>query len=90
MHSVAELTEDFIMRGKATGFMFRIDQISVHDDIKDSASAFDQFGFSSGCLLNGVRQTGGLRGIVSLHAVGDADLHSEILLGPGALKAWDD
>lgn len=69
------------MRRKAIGLMFRVDQFSIDDDVKDSATAFDQFCFSSGCLSNCVRQTGGLRGVVSLHTVGDTDLHSEFLLG---------
>lgn len=56
--------------------MFGIDQISIDNDVKDAAPAFDQFCFNTCCLTNCVRQTGGLGGVVSLDAVCDADLHS--------------
>ena len=59
--------------------MLGVDQVAIHDDVKDSASAFDQFCLESRRFLNGIRQTGGLRGVVSLYAVGDADSHSEFL-----------
>ena len=57
--------------------MFGIDQISVDNDVKDSAAPFDQIRFNTRRITNRVRQTGGLRGVVSLHAVGNADFHPE-------------
>lgn len=59
--------------------MLGVDQVSIHNDVEDSAAAFDQFRLDSRRFLNGIRQTGGLRGVVSLHAVGNADLHSTFL-----------
>ena len=59
--------------------MLGVNQVSIHDDVEDSASAFDQFCLDSRRFLNGIRQTGGLRGVVSLYAVGDADFHFEFL-----------
>ena len=59
--------------------MLRVDEVSIHDDVKNSAAAFDQFRLDTRRFFDCVRQTGGLRGVVSLHAVGDADLHAEFL-----------
>ena len=56
--------------------MFGIDQVPIHNDVEDAAAALDQFGLDARCILDRVRQTGGLRGVVSLHAVSDADFHS--------------
>ena len=56
--------------------MFGIDQVPIHNDVEDSAAALDQFRLDTRRFLNRVRQTGGLRGVVSLHAVSNADLHS--------------
>jgi hypothetical protein len=77
--SVTQLAEDFVIRGKAICLMFRVNQLSIHHDIKDSAAAFDHFRFDTCCFSNCVRQTDGLRGVVSLYAVGDADCHPEFL-----------
>lgn len=66
--------------------MFGINQVPIHDDVKDSAAALDQLRLDTRCLLDRVRQTGGLRGVVSLHAVGDAYLHSEFLCWPDVRK----
>ena len=52
---------------------------AVDHDIKDAASAGDQLGRESRSFLNSCRQTGGLRGVVSLHAVGDRDVHVGLL-----------
>jgi hypothetical protein len=57
--------------------VFGIDQSPVDYDIEDAASPFDQFRLNTRCFSNCVRQTGGLRGVVSLYAVGDTDFHPE-------------
>jgi hypothetical protein len=57
--------------------VFGIDQSPVNDDVEDSAASFDQLRVNSRCFSNCIRQTGGLRGVVSLHAVGNADFHPE-------------
>lgn len=59
--------------------MFGIDQVPIHNDVEDAAAALDQFGLNARCILDRVRQTGGLRGVVSLHAVSNADFHPETL-----------
>lgn len=57
--------------------MFTVDQLTFGDDIKDSATTFDEFDLVIRFFPNRGRQTGGLRGIVSLNAVGDGNLHGE-------------
>lgn len=59
--------------------MLGVNQVSIHNDIEDSAATFDQLRLDTRCILNRVRQTGGLRGVVSLHAVSDAYFHFELL-----------
>lgn len=71
-----QLTENLFVGGKSIFLMFGIDQVPVHDDVEYSAAALDQFGLDTRCILDRVRQTGGLGGVVSLHAVSNADLHS--------------
>jgi hypothetical protein len=57
--------------------MFGIDQSPVDNDVEDSAATFDQLRLDTRCFSNCVRQTGGLRGVISLHAVGNTDFHPE-------------
>ena len=57
--------------------MFGIDQSPIKYDVKDAAAAFDQLRLNTLCFSNCVRQTGGLRGVVSLYAVSDTDFHPE-------------
>lgn len=70
-----QLTQDFFVGRKSICLMFGVDQVPIDDNVEDSAAALDQFRLDTRCLLNRIRQTGGLRGVVSLHAVSDADLH---------------
>ena len=57
--------------------MFGIDQSPVDYDVEDATSPFDQRRLNTRRFSNCVRQTGGLRGVVSLYAVGDTDFHPE-------------
>lgn len=63
------------MNGEASGLVFRVDDLAINLDIEDAAAALDQLSGGAGLFLDCVRQTGGLRGVVSLHAVSDTDLH---------------
>jgi len=74
------LDENFLVLGKAAGFLLRIDFPAVEDHVEDTSAAFNQLGFAACLLLDRIRQTGGLRMIVSLHAIRDGDLHR--VLGP--------
>jgi len=64
---------------KASSVMLAVNQLTVPFDVKDSASAFDQFDGLRSCLFNCFRQTDGLGRVVSLHAVGNANRHTELL-----------
>jgi hypothetical protein len=56
-------------------FVFAEDRVAIDDDIEDAAFALDQRCIDSGCLFYRFRQTGGLGRVVSLHAIGDRNLH---------------
>jgi hypothetical protein len=56
-------------------FVLAKDHFSVDDDVKNTAFALDQRGIDSGCLFNRFRQTDGCGRVVSLHAIGDRNLH---------------
>jgi hypothetical protein len=55
--------------------MFGINQVPIHDDVKDSAAALDQLRLDTRCLLDRVRQTGGLGSVISLHTVRYGNVH---------------
>lgn len=75
-----QLDKDFFVRRKPIGFVLRVDQIPVDDDIENSSSAFNQFRFDTLCFTNRIRQTDGIRCVVSLDAIGDGYLHEITLL----------
>jgi len=64
---------------KTSGVMLAVKQLTVPLDVKDSASAFDQFDGLRSCLFNCFRQTDGLGRVVSLYAVGNTNRHIELL-----------
>jgi len=55
--------------------MLAIDELSVDFDIKNAATAFDELGVDTGRFLDCIRQTGGLRRVVSLNTVSNGYLH---------------
>lgn len=74
-----QLAENFVISWETPRFMFRVDQVSIHDNVKDATAALDHLRFDTRSFTNCVRQTGGLRCVVSLYAIGDTDFHSEFL-----------
>lgn len=70
-----QLAQNLSVFRKAIGFVFAVDESSVHFDVEHTARSFDQFGLHSHGLLNGCCQTGSLRGVVSHDTVGDPDVH---------------
>ena len=52
-----------------------VDHFPIDADLVDPLLALDKFSVDAELLLDGGRQTGGLREVVSLHAIGDSDLH---------------
>ena len=81
---VSEQPEDFLVFGKAAALVFGEDEFTVGDDIENAVVAADEFGFDLQFLLQGGRQTGGLRQVVSTAAVFDRDLH----ILPTTLPGW--
>ena len=63
------------MCGKTKRFILAVNQSAVDFDVKNSTIAFDQLCVNAFGLLNGGRQTGGLRCVVSHNAIGDFNLH---------------
>lgn len=66
------------MLGETSGLTLRVNQLAVNDDIKHTAAPFDQLSNHPRLCLDRVRQTGGLRGVVSLYAVRDRNLHGSM------------
>jgi hypothetical protein len=61
--------------GKAALLVFAEDHLAAGDDVEDSPGCFDEPGLDADFLFDFGRQTGGLRQIVSLSAIGDRDFH---------------
>lgn len=61
--------------GKSTSFFLAVDQFTFELDVEDAAAALNHFGVYIKFFLDRVRQTGGLRGIISLNAVFDGNMH---------------
>ena len=66
------------MLGEATFVVLGEDQITIDDDVKDPARAFDELGLDAEFVLDCVRQTGSRGQVVSHPAVFDADLHADV------------
>ena len=71
----SELGQDFAVFRKAHCLVFTVNQLTVNHDIKHSPFTLDEINGDAFFLLNGGRQTGGLRCIVSQNAVGNRHLH---------------
>ena len=63
------------MLWKPSQFLLTEDQFAFDTHLENSSTALDEASGRSILLVNFGRQTGGLRRVVSLHAVFDADLH---------------
>jgi hypothetical protein len=79
-HLGRDLAEHFLGLRKTPRDVLAVDEPAVGLDVKNAAAAFDELSLDSELLVDGVRQTGGLGGVVSLHAVFDGDLHRSFLL----------
>ena len=65
------------MLREAIFVVFGEDQVTIDDDVKDPARAFDEVGLDAERAFDCLRQTGGLGQVVSHPAVLDADLHAD-------------
>ena len=59
------------MFGESVHVVFAENHLSIDDDVKDAATAFDESGVDTTVILDCGGQTGRLGFVVSLHAVGD-------------------
>jgi hypothetical protein len=88
LHEWPQCSDDLMLFGESTGGVLRKHQVSIHQDVEDAVVTLDQLGLDSEFLREPGPQTGGLRKVVSTHAVRDRDMHRMNLLlqsnGPGA------
>jgi len=61
--------------GETPSLLFRVNQLSVDLDLKDTATGFNQPGLDSQPVFDSVRQTGGLRTVISNDAIFYGYLH---------------
>lgn len=73
--SCLQLLQNLFVGWEAVGFMLRVDVTAVDFDVENATLALDEFGFDAGCLLDRVRQTGGLGSVISLHTVRYGNVH---------------
>jgi len=69
------------MVGKSSFGLLGKNQLAVYEDFEDPASALDEFGLRTGLFLDGGRQTGGPREIISGRAIRDRNFHCDALRG---------
>ena len=60
---------------KSAGLLLAVDQPAVDFNVEDAPAAFDEFGGDVEFGLDRVRQTGGLRRVVSLDTVFNGNVH---------------
>ena len=79
------------MLREPAGLVLRVDLVTVDRHVEDAAIALDEFHVDAEAvaqpILDGGRQTGGLREIVSAHAVLNGDMH-RILVARGDSRQW--
>ena len=80
-----QLLQNLLVSREAVGFVFAEDHLAIDDDVEDTAFAFDQRRIDSGCSFDRFRQTGGLGRVVSLHAIGNRNLHRQSSFGKNHL-----
>ncbi len=75
---LAERVENLRMLREPAGVMLGVDEFSIGHNVEDAAAPLDQLHLGVERLLDGGRQTGGVRSIVSFNAVGNRDLHGRM------------
>lgn len=74
-HQGVQFGEDLVVLGEAPGLELAVNQFTVGLYVEYAARALDQLGLDAVLGLDRIRQTGGLREVVSFPAVLDADFH---------------
>ena len=67
--------QNFFVGRELSGLVLAVNAVSVDDHVEDAAATRYQFALDVGGTLDRRRQTDGSRRVVSLVAVGDANLH---------------
>ncbi len=73
------MLQDLFFGRKPVRIELAVDDLAVNFDVENAASACDQCGIDPFGFFDCGRQTGGLWRVVSLHAVGDGNLHLVLL-----------
>ena len=73
--TLAQLAEDLVVFGEPINGVLAEDHLAVNDDVEDASAALDHLGVDTAVVLDRGGQTGRLGFVVSLHAVGDRNLH---------------
>jgi hypothetical protein len=69
------LPENLVVLGEAVDVVLAEDHLAVDHDVENPASTLDQRRLDTAVVLDRGGQTGRLGLVVSLHAVGDRNLH---------------
>lgn len=76
VESNRQLFQDFLIGWEAVDFVFAEDEFAVNYHVEDAPAPLDEFCVDARFAFDRIRQPGGLWLIVSLHAIGDGNLHS--------------
>ena len=71
----ADAVQYLRMFRESAGFFLAVDQLAIDFDVEDAPAALDEFGGDVEFGLNRIRQTGGLRCVVSLYAIFNGNVH---------------
>ena len=69
------MAENLVVFGESVDRVLAEDHLAVDDDVEDTTGTLDELGVDSAVVLDRGGQTGRLGLVVSLHAVGDRNLH---------------
>ncbi len=72
---LTEAVQHLRMFRESACFFLAVDQLAVDFDVEDAPAALDEFGGDVEFGLNRIRQTGGLRCVVSLYAIFNGNMH---------------
>jgi hypothetical protein len=70
---------------ETTGLVLAVNEPAVNLDVEDASGPLDKRRLDVEFVLDGGRQTGGFGVVVSLHAVGNGDVHSDLRARPTGL-----
>ena len=70
------MVENLIVFGETVDSMLAEDHVAIDNNVENAAGPLDERGVDITVILDCGGQTGRLRFVVSLHAVGDGDFHN--------------